>query len=59
MATEFVTCSEAARIIGVSATHIRYWHAKGTLKATRTSGGWRLFRRADVEALAASRRAID
>jgi excisionase family DNA binding protein len=50
-----VTVSEAARIAAVSADTIRRWEAAGRLAARRTGTGVRIFRRADVERLAAAR----
>jgi DNA-binding transcriptional MerR regulator len=50
-----ITCSEAGRICGVSASLVRWWEATGKLAAIRTSGGIRLFERADVLALARQR----
>ncbi|HEV2356376.1 MAG TPA: helix-turn-helix domain-containing protein [bacterium] len=47
--------SEAARILGVSATYVRVLADRGDLPATRTEGGVRLLDRAAVEKLARDR----
>jgi len=52
-----LTPSEAARVLGVSATAVRLWERLGKLPAQRTQGGYRLFELADVEALARQRAA--
>jgi len=52
-----VLTTEAARILGVSTETVRLWERKGILPAHKTTGGVRLFDRADVERLAAERRA--
>lgn len=55
---EYLSVHEAARILGVTAPTVRLLTTKGTLRcAARTEGGVRLYRRADVEALAARRQA--
>lgn len=55
---EYLSVQEAARILSVSSASVRLMTAKGTLRcAARTEGGVRLYRRAEVEALAARRQA--
>lgn len=46
---------EAARILAVSSDTVRRWERTGRLPAVKTSGGVRVFDRADVERLAAER----
>jgi excisionase family DNA binding protein len=50
------TSGAAARFLEVSTDTIRKWVALGKLTATRTSTGTLLFRLADLQALAESRR---
>ncbi|MCP3167832.1 helix-turn-helix domain-containing protein [Myxococcus qinghaiensis] len=52
---QLMTPSEAARILGLSPDMVRVLHRRGQLAAECTETGRRLFRRADVEALAAER----
>jgi excisionase family DNA binding protein len=52
---ELMTPSEAARVIGISADTVRTLSDSGQLATLRTVGGRRLFRRGDVEQLAAAR----
>lgn len=47
--------ADAAEILGVSDTIVRRLHRQGRLRALMTVGGWRLFLRSDVEALAKER----
>ena len=47
--------SDAARLLGVSESSVRYWHRTGKLPALRTPAGHRLFLRADIEALVKER----
>lgn len=54
---ELLTPSEAARLLGVSADTVRLIADKGRVPVLRTMSGRRLFRRADIELLAAQRRA--
>lgn len=49
--------AEVARAADVVPSTVRHWERVGTLKATRTSSGVRLFARADVERLVAKRQA--
>ncbi|MEO8076715.1 MAG: helix-turn-helix domain-containing protein [Acidobacteriota bacterium] len=49
---EILTASEAGRVLDKSVQTVRVWADSGKLPSTRTAGGWRLFRRADVERLA-------
>jgi excisionase family DNA binding protein len=49
--------SEAAKLLGLTPTHVRRLEREGQLPAQRTPGGVRLFNRDDVERLAAARRA--
>jgi DNA-binding transcriptional MerR regulator len=49
--------SAAAQILGVSPEQMRYYEWTGQLRTARTTGGHRLFNRADVLALAARRAA--
>ena len=53
---EVLTVSEAARELDVAAQTIREWADRGKLPAIRTSGGQRLFQRADVERVRQERR---
>ena len=52
------TSSTAAKAIGVADQTIRRWEARGVLPSIRTSTGQRLFRRCDVDRLAAARRTL-
>jgi excisionase family DNA binding protein len=53
-----LSVADASRILGVTPQTVRLMARQGTLPlATRTEGGMRLFRRADVERLAAERAA--
>ena len=52
---DLMTPSDAARILGLSADSVRVLGDSGRLPALRTVGGRRLFRRGDVEELAAQR----
>ncbi|WP_224369026.1 MerR family DNA-binding transcriptional regulator [Hyalangium versicolor] len=52
---QLMTPSEAARLLGLTADMVRVLHRRGQLPAERTETGRRLFRRSDVEALAAER----
>ncbi len=46
---EWLTLSEAARILGVHPSTVRVWSNKGLLPVHRTQGGHRRFRRGEVE----------
>jgi excisionase family DNA binding protein len=54
---QLLTLGPAARLLELSQEATRRLVDAGTLPATRTSTGMRLVRRADVERLAAARRA--
>ena len=56
MAEECVSASEAARILQVSADGVRFFEKRKMLSPIATSqSGWKLYRREDVEKLAAQR----
>ncbi len=49
---EFLTVSQAAELLGVSASTLRNWDRAGKVKAVRHPvNGYRLYRRADLEKL--------
>jgi len=48
---------EAARLLGVAGATVIAWQRSGKLPALRSESGVRMFRRADVEKLAAERAA--
>ena len=48
-----LTTGQVARLAQCSAEAVRYHTRKGTLGATKTANGWRLYRREDAEAFAA------
>jgi excisionase family DNA binding protein len=52
---DLMTPSDAARILGLSADSVRVLSDSGRLPAMRTVSGRRLFRRSDVDRLAAQR----
>ena len=52
---DLMTPSDAARVLGLSADSVRVLSDSGRLPAMRTVSGRRLFRRADVDRLAAER----
>jgi len=52
---DLMTTGEAARVLDLSADMVRYLERTGRLPAQRTTNGVRLFRRGDVEQLAARR----
>jgi len=52
---DLMTPSDAARILGLSADSVRVLGDSGRLPAMRTVSGRRLFRRGDVDRLAAQR----
>ncbi len=54
---EFLTKADAARVLGITPAAVALLERKGTLPATRTAGGVRLFAREDVDHLAAIRAA--
>jgi len=45
-----ITAAEAAEIIGVTPTHVRWYHRQGYLPGRRIGGRLLVFRLADVEA---------
>lgn len=48
---QFLSVSDAAAALGLSAEAVRKLEQRGLLPAIRTAGGWRLFRYEDVERL--------
>jgi excisionase family DNA binding protein len=54
-ADDLMTASDAGRILGVSVDMVRLLAKNGELPFMSTIGGVRLFRRADVDALARRR----
>ena len=52
---DLMTTGEAGRLLGLSADMVRWLENEGRLPAQRTTNGVRLFRRSDVETLAAER----
>lgn len=56
-ADDLLPIGDAARILGVSVPTIRRWEAEGKLTGSRTLGGQRRFRRADLEAVKIGRSA--
>ncbi len=52
---DLMTTGEAARVLGLSADMVRWLEREDRLPAQRTTTGLRLFRRGDVEELAAKR----
>ncbi len=56
--SDLLATSDAARLLGVASDTLRLWDRKRVLlPAERTAGGIRLWRREDVERLAAERAA--
>ena len=53
---QFLTVGDAARLLDLSTSRVRQLAEQGHLRAARTAGGLRLFRRPDVEALLWRRR---
>lgn len=53
---QFMSSHDASRIAGVSPATVRLWANTGKLAAIRTSGGMRLFRRSEVEAVVQKRK---
>ena len=53
---QLLTVGDAARLLELSTSRVRQLAEQGHLRATRTAGGVRLFRRPDVEALLWQRR---
>jgi excisionase family DNA binding protein len=56
MATEWVSLSEAAVILGVHSSTLRSWSDRGVLPVHRTQGGHRRYLRSDLEAWMRSKR---
>jgi excisionase family DNA binding protein len=54
-ALDLLTVGDAAAILGLSPDMVRVLHRQGRLPALRTPGGYRLFKRRDVERLALER----
>ena len=52
---QLLSVADAARLPGVVPATVRHMERSGRLPAERTAGGMRLFRREDVERLAAER----
>lgn len=57
MSDDWLSLSEAARLLGVHPSTVRSWANQGTLPMHRTQGGHRRFRRSDVELWLQSRQA--
>ncbi len=55
--SEFLLTGEVARATGVAGATVIAWERSGKLAALRSASGVRIFRRADVERLAAEREA--
>jgi len=53
---EWLTLSEAARLLGVHPSTVRAWSDKGLLPVYRTQGGHRRYRRSEVELWAKTHR---
>jgi excisionase family DNA binding protein len=51
-AEQWLTASDAARILGLSRDMVRILTQKGRLRSMRAANGYHLFRRGDVEDLA-------
>lgn len=56
---EFLTPTEAARLLMVAPVTVRLWAQKGLLNAYTTPGGHRRFLRADLEAFRAARAGVE
>jgi len=50
-----LTVFDASKLLGLSPGMVRYLERSGRLSADRTEGGIRLFKRQDIELLAAER----
>jgi DNA-binding transcriptional MerR regulator len=48
---ELLSVGGAARLLGICESRVRQLAATGVLQAARTSSGWRVLRRRDVERL--------
>ena len=55
--SDFLTTGDVSRHTGKVPDTVRYWERTGQLKAIKTESGQRFFRRADVDAFLAARRA--
>ncbi len=55
MKDELLGCTDAGRVLKVGPQRVRQLERTGRLPAIRTAGGWRLFRRDEVERLATER----
>ena len=55
---ELLTPAAVARLAAITPQAVRLWADQGRLPYVKTSGGWRLFRRADVEHHIAERQAV-
>lgn len=56
---EWLTVTQAAGFLGVAAHTLREWTAKGVVEASRTAGGHRRYRKADLEHFRAARADAD
>lgn len=56
MSEQLITVGEAARLLSKSPGMVRVYERTGKLAATKTLGGLRLFREADVRRLAEEQR---
>jgi diguanylate cyclase (GGDEF)-like protein/excisionase family DNA binding protein len=52
---EWLTVTQAAAVLGITAHTLREWTARGVVEAARTAGGHRRYRRADLERFAGAR----
>ncbi len=50
---ELLTIGDAARVLGVSVDTMRRWEREGKVAPTRTVGGQRRYRRAELDKLVA------
>ncbi len=56
MSEMYLTISQAARVLDVSANTLRDWHKSGKLlPSTTTPLGWRLYRQSEIEELKKTR----
>ncbi len=55
MKAELLSCADVGRVLKIGPQRVRQLERLGRLSATRTAGGWRLFRREEVERFAAQR----
>jgi excisionase family DNA binding protein len=55
MSEQLMSVNDAAKRLGVSGQYVRVLEQLGRLTATRTVGGFRIFKASDVEALALER----